>query len=114
MRGIRDQSRRERIRNAGPKELEGCSREDGREKSERAYEEPWQLAKSLGPVPVKIIRDMNLRPVQGCRAKEVRWKRDGVGGGGYNADSGRVSELPDKARVVVGLNKLRNPSGEPA
>lgn len=29
-------------------------------------------------------------------------------------DSGRVSELPDKARVVVGLNKLRNPSGEPA
>jgi len=30
------------------------------------------------------------------------------------ADSGRVSELLDKARVVVGLNKLRNPSGEPA
>lgn len=24
---------------------------------------------------------MNLRAVQGCRAKEVRWKRDGVGGG---------------------------------
>lgn len=30
------------------------------------------------------------------------------------ADSGRVSELLDKARVVVRLNKLRNPSSESA
>lgn len=52
MREIRDQSRRERIRDTGPKELESCPGEDGRERSESgAYEEPWQLAKSLGFAP---------------------------------------------------------------
>jgi len=51
VREIRDQSERERIRDAGPRELESCPGEDRRERSEQAYEEPWQLAKSLGFAP---------------------------------------------------------------
>lgn len=120
IRALRSSARNKRPKQARKNQKRGTKRagelperEWTIEERESAYEEPWQLAKSLGPVPGENYSRYEFTGGAGLQGErstvEERW-----GGRVQRIADSRVSELPDKARVVVGLNKLRNPSGEPA
>lgn len=103
-----------RIRNAGSKELKSClekERRYGQEKrAERAYEELWRLAKSLGFALGENYSRYEFTVGAGSQGKRtVKGEREWEG----TTDNGRAPGQIRLERIAVGLNKLRNPSGEP-